>query len=508
MTPQDLGALLAPLPAQASVLVVGAGLAGLRTVALLRQHGHAGAVHLVGAEPDGPYDRPPLSKHLLDDAMRVDLGADLGIDLDAIGVEVRLGTRVAQLATVKEGRGTRYRATLSPGAGDGTTADAASELVVDAVVLATGAGALRVPGWEHALTLHTLADAERLRSALTAHERPRLVCIGAGWIGSEVAGVAAAAGAHVTVVERAEHPLDGALGSVGAHTAAWFASAGVTLLTGAGVAAVEHDGIVLDDGRRVPADVVLSSVGARPAPLPSGDVTAGLVRAPDGSVRVDSAMRPYLASDDGAGPEREDAGVSSHPWLRVVGDAALRDSARHGTTAGGHWDAALTGPEAAVRSLLDPATNDIPDPAPYVFSTMLGHDLAMYGVPGAHDEVVLRGDPAGTDGWAALWFARPRAAAAPAGDALRDGEPAAGPQSNSLLNDDAPSDDSLAADAPNDEAPAADAPNVEALRTLTAVFVVDRPRDVAAARRLFRGAALPRLVPSTASDPAVPLTAR
>ncbi|MGP7959838.1 FAD-dependent oxidoreductase [Sanguibacter sp. A247] len=488
MTPADAATHPAPLPAEASVLIVGAGLAGLRTAALLREHGHTGPVHLVGAEPHGPYDRPPLSKHLLDDAMRVDLGADLGIDLDAIGVEVRLGTRVTRIDSAAASGGSPYRATLTDatlaGEPGSPPAPISGEIVVDAVVLATGSGALRVPGWEHALTLHTLADAERLRTALGAHERPRLVCIGAGWVGSEVAGVAAAAGAQVTVVERAAQPLEGALGAVGAHTRAWFEDAGVVLLTGAGVGSVEPDGVVLEDGTRVPADVILASVGARPAPLPPGDVTAQLVRAGDGSVLVDSAMRPYCAGDVAASGPASAAGdlaggagraAGRHPWLRVVGDAALRESARHGTVAGGHWDAALTGPEAAVRSLLDPGSTNPLDPAPYVFSTMLGHEVAMYGAPRAQDEVVLRGDPASADGWVALWFA---------------------------------ADEQRAADASGRAGDAADGPGDDALRTLTAVFVVDRPRDVAAARRLFRGADLPRLAPATASDPTLPLRAR
>ncbi|RMI01315.1 oxidoreductase C-terminal domain-containing protein, partial [Cellulomonas triticagri] len=139
----------------------------------------------------------------------------------------------------------------------------------------------------------------------------------------------------------------------------------------------------------------------------------------------------------------------------VVGDAALRRSPRHGWVPGGHWDAALRGPAAAVAGLLG-ATGAFPDPAPYVFSTQLGHELALHGLPGADDEVLLRGDPAGTAdpdpaaGWSALWFA-----------------------------------------------PGTD--------TLTAVLSVDRPRDVGGARRLLAGATLPVLDRARAADPAVPL---
>lgn len=89
-----------------------------------------------------------------------------------------------------------------------------------------------------------------------------------------------------------------------------------------------------------------------------------------------------------------------------------------------------------------------------MFSTQLGHELALYGLPGPDDDVVLRGDPAAEDGWTVLWFA-------PGGD------PATG--------------------------------------TLTAVFAVDRPRDVGGARRLLAGATLPVLDRARAADPAVPL---
>ncbi|MET0432791.1 MAG: oxidoreductase C-terminal domain-containing protein, partial [Cellulomonas sp.] len=139
--------------------------------------------------------------------------------------------------------------------------------------------------------------------------------------------------------------------------------------------------------------------------------------------------------------------------VRVVGDAARRRSARHGWVPGGHWDAALRGPAVAVAGLLgrEAAESDL---APYVFSTQLGHELALYGLPGAGDDVVLRGDPAGDEGWTALWFA-------PGGP--------------------------------------------EGTGTLTAVFAVDRPRDVGAARRLLAGVALPVLDRARAADPAVPL---
>lgn len=399
-----------------SVVVVGAGLAGAQAVAALRGQGFAGALTLLGAEGVEPYDRPPLSKELLSRRepawLRDELGLDL-TDVDARWSEPATGLVVGEHGVV-----------VTTGAGT---------LEADAAVLATGASAVRPPGWDEALTLHSAQDARTLRSAL----RPgvRLVVIGAGWIGAEVAGVAAAAGVDVTVVEAAPVPLAAALGQrVGGLTVPWYAAAGVRLVTGATVTSIAN-GVHLADGRRIPADVVLAAVGARPrSQWLHGAVPVGV----DGSVEVDEHYR-VLGAD----------GPLAH--VVAAGDLARRRSPRHGWVPGGHWDGALRGPALAVRTLLadprDDAADMAPgdDPAPYVFSTQLGHELAMFGRPAPHDEVVLRGDPAGPV--TALWFR-----------------------------------------------PGTD--------VLTAVLAVDRPRDVAAARRLFTGVRLPHLDQDLAAHPA------
>lgn len=402
-----------------SVVVVGAGLAGSRTVVALREQGFHGHVTLLGAEGVAPYDRPPLSKHLFDRPAPAWLADELGGDALALADDVRLDTRALGLA-------------VGPDSVDITTAD--GSVIADAVVIASGSHAVHPAGWEAATTLHTAADAARLRARLTPGTR--LVVIGAGWIGAEVAGVAAAAGVDVTVVEALPAPLTAALGTVvGALTRPWYAAVGVELVTGVRVAQVHADGVVLTDGRRLDADVVLAAVGARPS---TGWLAGSLPLDEDGSVRVDRTFAPE------GGPRH----------VRAVGDVARRRSARHGLVAGGHWDGALRSPALAVRSLLTPAAGPAPDddPAPYVFSTQLGHDLALFGRPDAVDDVVLRGEPATGpsaapgDGWSVLWFS----------------------------------------------------PGTE---ELTAVLAVDRPREVAGARRLFTGPALPWLDRDRAADP-------
>lgn len=394
------------------VLVVGAGLAATQTVAALREQGFGGRVVVLGSENIAPYDRPPLSKHLLDRPSPTWLTDEIGVDLLAQADEVHLGTPARGLSLT----GPRPQVATA----DGTVS-------ADALVVATGAHAVRPPGWEAALTLHTAADAQRLREALVPGAQ--LVVIGAGWIGAEVAGVAAAAGVDVVVLEAAGAPLSGALGAtVGELTAPWYAAAGVRLLTGEHVVEVGTNGVLLADGKLIPADVVLAAVGARP----TTDWLAGaLPREADGSLRVDEHY----------------AVIGAPRAVRAVGDVAVRRSSRHGWIPGGHWDGALRGPAGLVADLLG-APQDA-DVAPYVFSTQLGHELALFGQPHTDDEVVLRGDPAG-DGWAAMWFRRGA-----------------------------------------DE--------------VAAILTVDRPRDVGAARRLFTGAVLPRLDRALAHDPGRPL---
>ncbi|WP_448061875.1 FAD-dependent oxidoreductase [Cellulomonas hominis] len=431
-----------------SVVVVGAGLAGAQSVVALRHAGFDGRLTLIGTESLAPYDRPPLSKHLLDRTSPTWLSDELGVDALALADDVRRGTTATGLTVLED----EAVVTL---AGDAAP-DARVTVTADAVVLATGAHAVRPTGWDAALTLHTARDAGALRARL----RPgaRLVVVGAGWIGAEVAGVAAAAGVHVTVVEADPTPLRAALGDrVGGLTAPWYADAGVELRTGAPVAQVHTDGVRLLDGTELAADVVLAAVGARPS---TGWLAGALPLRPDGSVAVDATWAPL------DGPRH----------VRAVGDLALRWSPRHGGVPGGHWDGALRGPAVAMHDLLlgpdtlVPAGGAVPDPAdvawaaaedpaPYVFSTQLGHELALYGRHRPGDDVVLRGAPAdpGTPvahgaptGWTALWFT-----------------------------------------AGSDE--------------LTAVLAVDRPRDVAAARRLFAARHLPRLDRDAAADPEQPL---
>lgn len=435
--------------APSRILVVGAGLAGARTVLELRRQGHTGWIGLIGAEDVPPYDRPPLSKHLFDRPAPAWLADELAADALTAADDVLLGVRATGLRVDADG----VRVSVAA-AGDrpGALPDLPTEIAADAVVVATGSTPMNP--WPAARVLHTAADAESLRHAVA--DARRLVIVGAGWIGAELATVAAAAlpdRLEVTVLEALAGPLP-VLGAVGELTRDWWQRAGIDLRTGVRVATVDDGGVTLADGERIDADLVLAAVGARPA---TDWLDGALPRDPDGAVRVDEWGAPLVDPLDGPVTHSTDstdstdstgAPLPARSRVRLVGDVARRRSARHGWVSGGHWDAALRAPAAVVAGLLGEAAAE--DPAPYVFSTQFGHELALYGHPGHGDEVVLRGDPDDASGWAALWFA---------------------PDSDRL----------------------------------TAVFTVDRPRDVAAARRLFAAEQLPELDRVAAADPAVQL---
>src|SRR5580700_5242837 len=159
------------------VVVAGAGLAGLRTVEELRARGYGGQITLVGAETRPPYDRPPLSKKLMTGELD---DTSLRADLDSLGARVLLGHTATQ---------------LRPGV---LTTDA-GEHDFDALVLATGATPVRLPGPGPQHVLRTMDEALALRALL----RPgtTLCVVGAGWIGAELATAAMKRGSRVTVLE-------------------------------------------------------------------------------------------------------------------------------------------------------------------------------------------------------------------------------------------------------------------------------------------------------------------
>lgn len=415
--------------------MVGGGLAGTRTVAALRGQGWDGHLTLVGTEDHPPYDRPPLSKGLLAGADPTWLEADLGVDLGTAVDDLRLGTAARHLRLSPGG----VQLGLARHAGSPVDQD----LDVDAVVLACGAAPAVAPALSGALTLRTLEDAQRLRDRLRSGDR--VVCVGAGWIGAEVATAAAAAGCRVTVVEAAPAPLHASLGeAVGALTSRWYAEAGIELRTGELVEQVRTNGVLLTGGEVLAADLVVAGTGVRP------DVGwldgSGLDLGP--GVRVDAGLR------------------GSDPRIWAVGDCATRWSERyHRWVSAEHWDEALRAPDVAATTLLGGTAAY--DDVPYVFSTQLGHELALVGRPEPGAQVLLRGDPGSDAGWSAAWL--------------------------------------VPASASGTSASATSASGASA--SMVALFTVDRPRDLTQARRALGSVAGPGVAvdPAVLADSDVPL---
>jgi 3-phenylpropionate/trans-cinnamate dioxygenase ferredoxin reductase component len=345
----------------AKVVVVGAGLAGLRVAEELRARDYEGAIRLIGAEPRPPYDRPPLSKKVMTGELD---DTSLRADMDSLSVDLRLAERATELA-----------------AGLVQTDHAAHEW--DALVLATGADPVMLPGSGPQYVLRTVDDALKIRARLTPGTT--LAIVGAGWIGAELATAAATRGCDVTVLEAADAPLAGAVGAeIGASTVPWYAEAGVDLRLHQSVAAIEPGGIGLGDGGWLPADVVVTAIGVRPA---VGWLTGSDVRLENG-VAADGQLR------------------TSVPNVFAAGDCASFWSARYERQLRfEHWDVALHAPEVVAANILGGSTAY--DPVPYFWSEQFGRMVQYVGYHGGADKLIWRGRPTDTK-WAACWLAGDR----------------------------------------------------------------------------------------------------
>jgi 3-phenylpropionate/trans-cinnamate dioxygenase ferredoxin reductase subunit len=358
------------------VVIVGAGLAGGRGAVELRRQGFTGRITLVGGEPHLPYDRPPLSKAVLSGRTE-----DTTLDFDLDGVEFLAGRRATGL---RPGQLDTDRGTLD----------------FDGLIIATGAAPVTLPGDGPQRALRTIDDARALRDVL----KPgcRLVIVGAGWIGAEVATAAAKRGAEVTVVEAGPAPLAQALGEqVGACTVPWYAQAGVTLRLGTGVEAVREGGLDLRGGEALEADEVVVGVGVRPD---VGWLGGALVT--DRGIAVDERLSATWEPPGTDGPPVVAAGDCAAWWSRRYG-TRLRVE---------HWDNAQHAPAVAAATLLggrgpgrepeatvsDPGggddVHDVYDPVPYFWSEQFGHMVQFAGHRSGGEAAVWRGSPGADDG--------------------------------------------------------------------------------------------------------------
>ena len=344
--------------APSRVVVVGASAAGLTTAAALRRNGYDRDITLVDAEAHSPYDRPPLSKHLLSGEWEPErLLLKTQDELGDLAVGIRSGVRATGLDL--SGR----RLSLA----DGT------DLAFDRLVLATGVRARVLPGTSELQgvhTLRTLDDALALRADLQPGRR--LVVVGGGFLGTEVAATAVALGVSVTLVSAAPTPLERSLGAaVGAQVAELHRARGVALRMGpesAVVSLLNSGGVVtgveLADGTHLASDVVFVAIGAQPdldwlrgSGIPLGD---GIECAPD----LSAAPGVYAAGD-------------AARWTNPVFDEPMR--VEHRTNATEH------GMHVA-RRLLDGEPTPFAS-VPYFWTDQYDLKLQVHGWLRGYDEV-------------------------------------------------------------------------------------------------------------------------
>lgn len=359
------------------IVIVGASLAGLRAAETLRQHGYDGAVTVVGAEEHRPYDRPPLSKKLLAGEWEPDRIHLRRPDVfDELDVEWRLGTTA--IALDLEARDVEL--------GDG-------RLGFDGLVIACGAIPRRLPDQErhaHVHELRTLDDSLALRSQISSGDR-RVVVIGAGFIGLEVAATARAAGNEVTVLEGAPAPLIRGLGAeVGTRVGALLARTGVEIRCDVGVAGFDAHGVVLADDEHVAGDVVLVGVGVTPA---TGWLEASGLEVRDGVV-CDATLNALDATGE-----------------PVAGVYAAGDVARWPNDLFGeemrveHWTNAAEQGAHAAQNLLAVSGGDPAQPyapVPFVWSDQGDVRIQFLGRGTADDEVEIIAERTAGDGPAKL----------------------------------------------------------------------------------------------------------
>jgi 3-phenylpropionate/trans-cinnamate dioxygenase ferredoxin reductase subunit len=373
------------------VVIAGGGLAGLRTAEELRSGGFGGSITMLAAEGRPPYDRPPLSKAALAGEPNVpELEAELDTTLSADFGALDVGLHLSEPATGLDLAAARVRTE-------------AGEYPYDRLVAVTGAAPIVLPGPGRQRFLRTHEDALELRARL----RPgvRLVIVGAGWIGAELATAAAARGCQVTVVEAGPAPLAAAIGAdVGAKTVPWYEAAGVELRTSVLVESVEDGGLALRGGGWIPADEVVTAVGVRPAVgwLEGSGLTL------DNGVAVDPGLR------------------ASAPGVFAAGDCASFQSLRYGRRLRfEHWDIALHAPRVVAANIVaeEAGRLEVYDPVPYSWSEQFGRMMQYAGYHAAADRLIWRGDaPAGPspEPWTACWLSGDRLVALLAVDRPRD----------------------------------------------------------------------------------------
>jgi NADPH-dependent 2,4-dienoyl-CoA reductase/sulfur reductase-like enzyme len=375
------------VPATAGLVVVGASLAGLRAVEAARKGGYAGPVTLVGAEEHLPYDRPPLSKQFLDQG---DAAPDTTYRTEVylteeLGARLVLGTPADDLDP--EGR---------------SIAVGGTRIAYDRLVIATGVTARNLPGQENnprVRTLRTVADASAVRAALDRGDR--VLVVGCGFIGSEVASALVKRGRPVTLVELAAVPLARAVGpAAGSYFAELHREHGVDLRLSCAVEAVIDESrglrVTLSDGGVIEADLAVLGLGALPST--SWLESSGIRIEADRSIAADASLRTSL------------------PGVYAAGDVVTWENRLFGRRMRlEHWTSAAEQGAVAARNAVVNSQPETYETVPYFWSDLYGRRVQFVGVQGEDSVLVLADEQSrvvlyrtGVDLMGALTIARPR----------------------------------------------------------------------------------------------------
>jgi NADPH-dependent 2,4-dienoyl-CoA reductase/sulfur reductase-like enzyme len=341
---------------QHHVVIVGASLGGLRTAQSLRSADFVGRITLIGDEAHPPYDRPPLSKQVLSGEWQPEQ-ASLADDaeLKRLELDLRLGVRAAHLDLPDKA----------------VVLDGGERVAYDTAVIATGATPRAIPGTPELAGIHTLRTLDEclaLRADLD--EASKVVVVGAGFIGAEVAATAREKGLDVTVLEALPIPLARGLGSeLGPVIAGLHLDHGVDLRTGTGVAGFEGgtrvERVLLADGTSLAADVVVVGIGVVPNTAwldDSGlELRDGVVC--DEHCRAVGAPDVYAVGDVAR-------------WYNPLFEQEMRLE---------HWTNAVDQSMAVAANIAGTPTPYAP--VPYVWSDQYGSKIMIAGHVGPTDEV-------------------------------------------------------------------------------------------------------------------------
>jgi 3-phenylpropionate/trans-cinnamate dioxygenase ferredoxin reductase subunit len=353
-------------------VIVGASLAGGKAAGELRDRGFDGEVILIGAEPERPYERPPLSKdYLRGESEREKAYVHPGDYYRQHEIELRTETRVTA---------------IDPAAGTVTTAGG-EEISFDKLLLTTGAEVRRIPvagaDLDGIYYLRSMADCDRLRERLQGGAR--VAVVGAGWIGSEVAASARQKDLEVTVIDPLKVPYENILGEeIGTFYRDVHAQHGVKFLLGEGVETFLGNGrlerVQTTGGKTVECDFAVVGIGVAPRVELGRD--AGLEV--DNGIVVDANLATSAPNVFAAG----DAANAWHPFF----EQRIRVE---------HWANALNQGPAAARSMLGEHAGY--DRIPYFYSDQYEVGMEYSGHAPNWDEVVFRGDREGGE-FIAFWL--------------------------------------------------------------------------------------------------------